>query len=190
MNLTVGALVGRGILLLILGILMVIFTQISTFTVAVLLSILLIFFGIAQIAGGFSFSGKAGIAPAILGVLIIILGIIALFNTAAFTAFLVYFIAIAAIIHGIFEIVAAIVSKKEINRGLLIFTGIISVIFGVLVLLAACGAFGVITIAGNAVNVFGVAFVLTTVAGIMLGIVGLASLIEGIVLKISQKKAQ
>lgn len=190
MNVTVGTLIGRGILLLILGILMIIFTQVSTFAIAVLLSILLIFLGIALLAGGFSFSGKVGIAPAILGILVIILGIITLFNPVAFTAFMVYFIAIASIVYGVFEIIAALVSGKQINRGLLIFSGIIGIIFGVLVLLAACGVFGAITIAGNTVTVFGVAFILTLVAGIVLAIIGLASLIEGIVMKVSQKKSQ
>ncbi|HJJ36047.1 MAG TPA: DUF308 domain-containing protein [Methanocorpusculum sp.] len=190
MNVTVGALIGRGILLLILGILMIIFTQVSTFAIAVLLSILLIFLGIALLAGGFSFSGKAGIAPAILGILVIILGIVTLFNPVAFTAFMVWFIGIASIVYGIFEIVAAIVSGKEINRGLLIFSGIIGIIFGLIVVLAAAGAFGVISIAGINVTVFGVAFILTLVAGIMFAIIGIASIIEGIVLKASQKKAQ
>jgi len=190
MNVTVGALIGRGILLLILGILMIIFTQVSTFAIAVLLSILLIFFGIALLAGGFSFSGKAGIAPAILGILVIILGIITLFNPVAFTAFMVYFIGIASIVYGAFEIIAAIVSGKQINRGLLIFSGILGVIFGIVVLLGASGVFGTIVINGNSLSVFGVAFVLTLVAGIVIAIIGLTSLIEGIVLKASMKKAQ
>jgi uncharacterized membrane protein HdeD (DUF308 family) len=59
---------------------------------------------------------------------------------------LVLFIGAWAIVHGIFEIIGAIQLRKEIdNEWMLILSGILSVIFGAIILLApGAGALGLI----------------------------------------------
>ena len=178
-NLTLNTLFARGILFLIFGVLMLIFTFQSAFAITTLLSILLIFLGVVILAGGISFPGKTGILPITLGILIIIFAILTLIKPEIFLAFIVYLIGIVAIIVGIEEIVAAKISTLPINRPMMIASGIIGIIFGILVICFS---------SNENITVFGVAVALTYIAGIVLVIIGIASLIEGFAMRRILKK--
>jgi uncharacterized membrane protein HdeD (DUF308 family) len=95
--------------------------------------------------------GVAGIAAGILT-----------FLWPGITAFvLIIFIGAWAIVHGIFEIVGAIRLRKEIdNEWWLILAGALSVIFGLIVLIApGAGALGLIWVIGAYSIAFGILLV-------------------------------
>lgn len=183
-NFEFGALIGRGVLLIILGVLIMvlinssIFGAITASTIpAVLLAILLIFFGITLLCGGTSF-GKSGVASIVLGILVIILGIITLVNPAAFEAFLVYFIAAVAVINGIFSLVTGIMGAGTGNRVMNIIIGILGIAVGIAIFALSFTLTPV---------VMGV--VIMYVIGIFLIIVGIISIIQAILVKSAEKKA-
>lgn len=180
-NLEFGALIGRGVLLIILGALIMILMNSSIFGAitattipAVFLAILLIFFGIALLCGGTSF-GAGGIASVILGILVIILGIIALFNPLGFSAFLVYFVAAAALVGGIFNLVNGIMGAGDANRVLTIILGILGILVGA----------AIFSLAFN-ITPFLTAPILVYIMSIFLVIYGIISIIQAILLKAGQ----
>jgi uncharacterized membrane protein HdeD (DUF308 family) len=71
------------------------------------------------------------------------------------------FIGAWALVHGIFEIIGAIQLRKEIdNEWMLIFGGLLSVLFGVVVLIApGAGAIGLVWAIAAYSIVFGITFV-------------------------------
>jgi uncharacterized membrane protein HdeD (DUF308 family) len=94
-----------------------------------------------------------------------ILGIgagIATFVMPGITAILlILFIGAWALVHGIFEIIGAIQLRKEIdNEWMLILSGVVSVLFGLIVLIApGAGALGLIWAIAAYSIVFGISFV-------------------------------
>ena len=66
-----------------------------------------------------------------------------------------------ALVHGIFEIIGAIQLRKEIdNEWMLILSGVVSVLFGIIVLIApGAGALGLIWAIAAYSIVFGISFV-------------------------------
>lgn len=184
-NFEFGALIGRGVLLIILGVLIMvlinssIFGAITASTIpAVLLAILLIFFGITLLCGGTSF-GKSGVASVVLGILVIILGIIALCNSVMFSAFLVYFVAAAALVSGIFNLVTGIMGEGNANRVLTIVTGILGILVGI----------AIFSMAFN-LTPFLTAPILVYIMAIFMVVYGVISIIQAILLKAGQKKAE
>lgn len=175
-NFEFGALIGKGVLLIILGILFCVFTFASGWAFTFLLSILLIFFGVTLLCGGTSF-GKMGIASIVLGILVIILGIITLLNPLVFQAFLVYFIGAAAIVGGIFNIVTGIVGGEGVRRVLSIVIGAIGVLFGIFVFTTAFH-----------LTTFLTAPILMYIAGVIMIIYGIVSIIQAIILKSKTKE--
>ncbi|HJJ95678.1 MAG TPA: DUF308 domain-containing protein [Methanocorpusculum sp.] len=177
-NFEVGALVGRGALLIILGIIIAILINSSwvgaltvTAIPATICAILLIFLGIALLCGGASLGGVGG-ASVILGVIVIILGIVALFNTAAFEAFLVYFLAASALISGIFNLISGITDSIKEKRVLTIVAGIIGIILGIIIFVAAFNLTPWIT-----------AVFIVYAAAIFMVIYGIISIIQAILIK-------
>lgn len=177
-NFEVGALVGRGALLIILGIIIAILINSSwvgaltvTAIPATICAILLIFLGIALLCGGASFGG-VGAASVILGVIVIILGIVALFNTAAFEAFLVYFLAASALISGIFNLISGITDSMKEKRVPTIVAGIIGIILGIIIFVAAFNLTPWIT-----------AVFIVYAAAIFMVIYGIISIIQAILIK-------
>src|SRR5574344_652431 len=77
---TFGSLLAKGILMIILGILMMVFTLASLFASEILLAILLIFVGITLLTAGTTFFGEAKRTwwVVVLGVLVILFGILTL----------------------------------------------------------------------------------------------------------------
>ena len=176
-NVAFGALIGKGVLLIILGVLIGVFTLASTFVAVTMLSILLIFLGVALLCGGTSF-GKSGVASVVLGILVIILGIITLVNPGAFEVFLVYFIAIAAIIQGLFSLVTGIMGAGAGNRVMNIIIGILGIAVGVAIIVLSFTLTPVI-----------VGIIMMYVIGIFLIVIGILSIIQAILIKSAQKKA-
>ncbi len=183
-NFEVGALVGRGALLIILGIIIGILINSSwvgaltvTAIPATICAILLIFLGIALLCGGASLGGVGG-ASVILGVIVIILGIVALFNTAAFEAFLVYFLAASALISGIFNLISGITDSIKEKRVLTIVAGIIGIILGIIIFVAAFNLTPWIT-----------AVFIVYAAAIFMVIYGIISIIQAILIKKATKNA-
>lgn len=175
-NFAFGALVGRGVLLIVLGVLICILINSSWVGAlaaaaipATICAIMLIFLGIAVLCGGATF-GKAGIASAVLGILIIIFGIVALFNTAAFEAFLVYFLGASALISGIFNLVSGFTA--DANRPLSVVSGILGIILGIGIFVAAFNLTPWIT-----------AMIIVYAAAIFMLIFGIISIIQAIMLK-------
>jgi uncharacterized membrane protein HdeD (DUF308 family) len=98
---------------------------------------------------------------AIVGLLGIAAGLLTFLTPGLTALVLLFFIAGWAIVTGVFEIIGAIKLRKEIdNEWLLILSGIISVLFGVGVMLApGAGALALVWVIGAYSVVMGVIFV-------------------------------
>jgi uncharacterized membrane protein HdeD (DUF308 family) len=134
------------------------------------LTVLVLLFGAYALVDGVfaliaAFSGGAKPVPTwwliVVGVAGIAAGIVT-FVWPGMTAFvLIIFIGAWAIVHGIFEIVGAVRLRKEIdNEWWLILAGALSVIFGLIVLIApGAGALGLIWVIGAYSIAFGILLV-------------------------------
>ncbi|MBK8550431.1 MAG: DUF308 domain-containing protein [Ignavibacteria bacterium] len=129
-------------LLLLRGILALIFGFIAIFSPGMVLVTLLFYFGFVALFSGL-FLVIEGIAiksddrgmRILEGVLSILFGLLFIFITGFVFSFVMYFIAFWAIIGGIMQIIYAIKLRKEIsNEWLAILNGVITLIFGILVL--------------------------------------------------------
>jgi len=153
----------RGIAAILFGILAFIWPGLT------LVTLVLLFGAFALIDGaivlGAAFSGAAKPVPTwwliLVGLLGIAAGIVMFLLPGMSAILLVMFIGAWAIAHGVFEIVGAIQLRKEIeNEWMLILGGIISVIFGIIVLIApGAGALALVWWIAIYSIVFGVMFV-------------------------------
>lgn len=155
----------RGVLLIIIGILA--FINPATFT---------IFVGVYMLIDGFALliSGLGDQPPGqsrwpliIVGILSLVAGFFILSNPALAFVTLTYVIAAWAVIGGILTVISAIRLREEIdNEWWLVISGVLAVIFGVLVFTG--GASGVV-IGGLAIaTVFGIFAILVGVLSIVL----------------------
>jgi uncharacterized membrane protein HdeD (DUF308 family) len=140
----------RGILLLVLG-------GYSLFQPGMTIAVLAQVIGIFVIANGtlYILAGVMGAVPSRLSIIVrgaieILVGLFVFANpilVAGITGtFLIYMLAFTAILSGIFEIMAAIQDRKQIEGGgWLILSGALSVMFGVLVLISPI-AFGLVMV--------------------------------------------
>jgi uncharacterized membrane protein HdeD (DUF308 family) len=96
------------------------------------------------------------------GIAGIILGVLTFLWPGTTALVLVYFIAAWALITGIFEIAAAIRLRKEIEgEWMMILSGIVSIIFGVFLIVApGAGALGLTLVIGAYAIVFGILFII------------------------------
>lgn len=151
------------------GAIAIIFGVLALFWPGITVAVLVIMFGAYALVDGIfalvsAFSGKnkesRGLM-ALLGVLGILFGIVALVWPGVTALALVFLIGGWAVVTGITEIVAAIRLRKEIKgEWLLIASGVISVIFGVLLWLApGSGAIALAWLIGIYAIVFGVMLV-------------------------------
>ncbi len=145
-------------LLLIRGILAIIFGLIALFSPGIVLVTLLFYFGFVALFSGL-FLIIEGIAVKdddrglhiFEGIVSIIFGLLFLFMPGFVFSFIMYFIAFWAIIGGIMQIIYAIKLRKEIpNEWMSILSGVITLIFGILVL------FNILAGASALVMVFGI----------------------------------
>jgi uncharacterized membrane protein HdeD (DUF308 family) len=127
--------------LLLRGILAIIFGLIALFSPGIVIGTLLLYIGFVALFGGI-FLIIEGIAVKsddrgmhiLEGILSILFGIVFLWHPVFVYASIMYFIAFWAIIGGILQIIFAIKLRKEIpNEWLAILSGIITLIFGILV---------------------------------------------------------
>jgi uncharacterized membrane protein HdeD (DUF308 family) len=151
------------------GVLAILFGILAFAWPAITLQVLVLFFGAYALVDGV-FALIAGLSNRVgtnrwwvvlEGLVGIVVGILA-FLWPGLTAFaLLYLIAAWAIVTGILEIMAAIELRKEIsNEWLLILSGILSVIFGVLIaLFPRAGALSIIWLIAIYAIVFGIMFV-------------------------------
>jgi uncharacterized membrane protein HdeD (DUF308 family) len=153
----------RGIAAILFGILAFIWPGLT------LVTLVLMFGAFALVDGaivlGAAFSGAAKPVPTwwliLVGLLGIAAGIVTFLWPGMSAILLVVFIGAWAVAHGIFEIIGAIQLRKEIeNEWMLILGGIISVIFGIIVLIApGAGALALVWWIAIYSIVFGVMFV-------------------------------
>ncbi|MBR1123077.1 HdeD family acid-resistance protein [Bradyrhizobium lablabi] len=158
-------------LLLLRGIASIVFGVLAFVWPGLTLVTLVLFYGAFALVDGVialiaAFSGGGG-RPAptwwlvIVGLLGIAAGIVTFLMPGITALLLIIFIGVWALVHGIFEIIGAIQLRKEIdNEWMLILSGVISVLFGLIVLIApGAGALGLIWAIAAYSIVFGITFI-------------------------------
>jgi uncharacterized membrane protein HdeD (DUF308 family) len=151
----------RGILLIIVGLL----AFASPITWVIFIGVGMLIDGMAMLLSGFSDqpAGQSRWPLIIIGVLGLLAGLIVLWNPALGGITLTYVIAAWAVVVGILEIISAIRLREEIdNEWWLILTGILAVIFGILVFTNVLA--GIVTIA----FVFGIFAIVIGILSIVL----------------------
>jgi uncharacterized membrane protein HdeD (DUF308 family) len=152
----------RGIVSVVFGILAFIWPGITLFALVLLYGAYALVDGVLAIAAAIKGRGRAPTGWLVLvGVLGIAAGIVT-FVWPAITAFaLLVLIGVWSILHGILEVVGAIRLRREIRgEGLLILGGILSIAFGLIVLLQpGAGALAIVWLIGAYAVVFGALFV-------------------------------
>jgi len=157
-------------LLLLRGIAAIVFGVLAFVWPGLTLVTLILFYGAFALVDGVialvaAFTGGAKPLPTWWLVIVGLLGIaagIATFAMPGITAIvLILFMGGWALAHGILEIIGAIRLRKEIdNEWMLIFSGVVSVLFGLIVLIApGAGALGLIWAIAAYSIVFGISFV-------------------------------
>lgn len=132
-------------LLLLRGIVAIIFGVLAFIWPGVTLAVLVLLYGaFALVDGAFALAaaimGKGGMGLrwwlAIVGLLGIAVGVLTFLWPGITALVLLVFIAVWSIMIGIFQIIGAVQLRKEIeNEWLLIFAGLMSVVFGILLLI-------------------------------------------------------
>jgi uncharacterized membrane protein HdeD (DUF308 family) len=153
----------RGIAAIVFGVLAFAWPGLTLLTLVIIYGAYALVDGVIALIA--AFSGGAKPAPTwwliVAGIAGIVVGI-ATFVWPGITALvLIVFIGVWSIVHGIFEIVGAIKLRKEIdNEWWLILAGVLSVIFGVVVLaMPGAGALALIWVIGAYAIVFGILLV-------------------------------
>ena len=157
-------------LLLLRGIASIVFGVLAFAWPGLTLVTLVLFYGAFALVDGVialvaAFSGGAKPLPTwwlvIVGLLGIAAGIVTFMMPGITALLLIIFIGAWALVHGIFEIIGAIQFRKEIdNEWMLILSGVVSVLFGLIVLIApGAGALGLVWVIAAYSIVFGISFV-------------------------------
>jgi uncharacterized membrane protein HdeD (DUF308 family) len=153
----------RGIIAILFGVLAFIWPGLTLVTLVLLYGAFALVDGVISLIA--AFTGSAKPVPTwwlvVVGLLGIAAGIVT-FSWPGITAILlVVFIGAWALVHGIFEIIGAIQLRKEIdNEWMLILGGALSVLFGLLVMIApGAGALGLIWAIASYSILFGALFI-------------------------------
>jgi uncharacterized membrane protein HdeD (DUF308 family) len=154
----------RGVLAVLFGVMALLWPGITIASLVLLFGAYALVDGVFAVVGGFSMAGQRErwwvmVLEGIAGILI---GLIAFFWPGITTLVLLYFIATWAIVTGIFEVIAAIRLRREIEgEWLMALAGIASILLGVfLILQPAAGAIGLIWWIGSLSIVFGVLLII------------------------------
>lgn len=126
------------------GLFAVLFGYLALFMSGVTVAVLMIWFGAFVLVGGI-FATMASFQAArehtqwgfllFNGILGIVVGVLTLASPSQMAVALVWVLGVWALMAGIFEIVAAVTSPWVVgNKGLLAFVGIISILFGVMII--------------------------------------------------------
>jgi uncharacterized membrane protein HdeD (DUF308 family) len=153
----------RGIAAIVFGVLAFAWPGLTLVTLVLLYGAFALVDGIISLIA--AFTGGAKPVPAwwliVIGLIGIAAGIVTFLWPGMTAILLVIFIGAWALVHGIFEIIGAIQLRKEIdNEWMLILSGVLSVLFGVVVLVApGAGALGLIWAIAAYSILFGITFV-------------------------------
>jgi uncharacterized membrane protein HdeD (DUF308 family) len=153
----------RGILSIVFGVLAFMWPGLTLVTLVLLYGAFALVDGVLSLIA--AFKGRAKAIPAwwlvLAGIAGIAAGVVTFLWPGITAIVLVMFIGAWAIVHGVFEIIGAIQLRKEIdNEWWLILGGVLSVIFGLIVLFApGAGALGLIW----AIAAYSIAFGITWV---------------------------
>jgi uncharacterized membrane protein HdeD (DUF308 family) len=154
----------RGVFAIIFGILALIWPGLTLFVLITLFGAYALVDGIFAVIAGIASYGRNERWWAVLleGVAGIILGVLTFLWPGTTALVLVYFIAAWALITGIFEIVAAIRLRKAIEgEWMLVLSGIVSIIFGLFLIVApGAGALGLTWVIGAYAIVWGVLLII------------------------------
>ena len=150
----------KGIMMIILGVIMLVFTFSSILALDYLFGIVLIVLGIQLLTSGSTFLGeyKRTWWVILLGILAIIIGIFAFVFPAMMTLYIVYLIAITSFISGFTALALAISDKCGLaNRALVAVSGVLGIILGILFIIPPfVGAFGIVQVTGFFLLAFGI----------------------------------
>ena len=153
----------RGIFAILFGVLAFIWPGLTLVTLVLLYGAFALVDGVISLIA--AFTGSAKPVPTwwlvVVGILGIAAGIITFMWPGITAILLIMFIGAWAFVHGIFEIIGAIQLRKEIdNEWWLILSGVLSVLFGLIVLFApGTGALALIWVIAAYSIVFGVTFI-------------------------------
>jgi uncharacterized membrane protein HdeD (DUF308 family) len=145
----------RGIFAVLFGVMAFLWPGITLVTLILLCGLYFIVDGITEtVMGGRSRTWSLLIA----GVLSIIAGVLTFFYPGVTAFVLLVLVAAWAVIRGIFEVIAAIRLRRELaNEWLLVIAGVISILFGVLLLSnPAAGALAMVWLIGLYALLFGI----------------------------------
>ena len=167
-------------LLVLRGVLAVLFGLLTFAWPGITLVTLVLLFGAYAFVNGVFTLGLALRAPkgspgtgtlVLLGVLGVAAGIVTFFYPGITALSLLWVIAFWAIVTGVFEIVAAVKLRSQLsNEWLLVLSGALSVVFGVLaILMPGAGALSIVWLIGVYATVFGI--MMLTLAFRMKGLV-------------------
>jgi uncharacterized membrane protein HdeD (DUF308 family) len=153
----------RGIAAIVFGVLAFVWPGLTLVTLVLLYGAFALVDGVLSLIA--AFSGSAKPVPTwwlvVVGFLGIAVGLVTFLWPGITAILLVLFIGAWALVHGIFEIIGAIQLRKEIdNEWMLILSGVLSVLFGAVVLIApGAGALGLVWAIAAYSIVFGIVFV-------------------------------
>ena len=154
----------RGVVALIFGLAALIWPQITLFALVIVFGAYAVVDGVlalgSAVAGRRTVAGSRGWL-AVEGVLSIVAGVVAFVWPGITALALLWLIAFWALVTGIFEIVAAVRLRREIQgEWMLALSGALSVVFGILLLVwPGTGALAVVFLIGVYAILFGVALV-------------------------------
>ena len=148
----------RGILAILFGVMAFVTPGLTLLTLALVYGAYALLDGIVSIWFGASSRAWGLVVFGLLGVGI---GLYTLYVPWGTAIALLYMIGAWAVLRGVFEVVTAIQLRKEIdNEWMLILSGVVSVLFGLLVLIApGAGALGLVWAIAAYSIVFGISFV-------------------------------
>jgi uncharacterized membrane protein HdeD (DUF308 family) len=153
----------RGIAAIVFGVLAFVWPGLTLVTLVLLYGAFALVDGVLSLIAAFTRGAKP--VPAwwlvVVGLLGIAAGVVTFLWPGITAILLVVFIGAWALVHGIFEIIGAIQLRKEIdNEWMLILGGVLSVLFGVVVLIApGAGALGLVWAIAAYSVLFGITFV-------------------------------
>jgi uncharacterized membrane protein HdeD (DUF308 family) len=158
------AMVLRGVLAIIFGIMVIAWPGIALQTLVLLFGAYMLVDGVFAIAGALTHRSqyKHWWLALLEGLVGVVVGILTFIYPGITALTLLYLIAIWAIITGVFELMAAIRLREEIdNEWFLALTGIASLLFGALILLRpGTGVLAVLSLIAGYAIVFGVLMII------------------------------